>query len=564
MTSTHRSPAHRRRARALLALVCSASAALAGCGVAGQPDAVVAGAASRPNAVRVSDVGIHQIRHVVMIVQENRSFDSYFGTYTGADGLPAGDGHFTVCLPDPATGGCDRPFHDPSLVNGGGPHGQDAVVANIDGGDMDGFVRESETVGSRGCGGFAGVCSSLAPSDVMGYHDAREIPNYWAYAGNFVLDDHMFQSDASWSLPAHLYEISGWSARCSVPGDAATCVNDDELGGYQTSDIIGVGARGRQAAKRVAQLLRTARRRLRTCRYVRVTVPPVSGSPIGMSTRYRQAVARCRRRVKDELAERRAAISRQVSTTYNYAWTDITYLLHKDGVSWGYFITPGGEPDCAGGNANCASSPFSVGTPDIWNPLPSFTDVHADGQLRNIQAVTHFLADARTGALPEVSWIVPDQRHSDHPPANIANGQAYVTNLINTIMQGPDWDSTAIFLVWDDWGGFYDHVLPPVADENGYGFRVPSLVISPYARRGFIDHQTLSFDAINKFIEDDFLGGQHLDPATDGRPDPRPDLRENNPQLGDFTADFDFDQAPLPPLILPLHPAPGPASKPGG
>jgi len=131
-------------------------------------------------------------------------------------------------------------------------------------------------------------------------------------------------------------------------------------------------------------------------------------------------------------------------------------------------------------------------------------------------------------------------------------------------MEGPDWDSTAIFLVWDDWGGFYDHVLPPVADENGYGFRVPSLVISPYARSGFIDHQTLSFDAINKFIEDDFLGGQRLDPATDGRPDPRPDVREDNPQLGDFTADFDFDQPPLPPLILPLHPSPGPASKPGG
>jgi phospholipase C len=268
--------------------------------------------------------------------------------------------------------------------------------------------------------------------------------------------------------------------------------------------------------------------------------------------------------VKDELAKRRATISRQVSTTYNYAWTDITYLLHKDGVSWGYFVTPGGEPDCAGGDANCVSSPFSVGSPDIWNPLPSFTDVQQDGQLGNIQGVSRFLRDARAGALPEVSWVVPDQRHSDHPPANIANGQAYVTNLINTIMAGPDWASTAIFLVWDDWGGFYDHVPPPVVDENGYGFRVPSLVISPYARRGFIDHQTLSFDAINKFIEDDFLGGQRLDPATDGRPDPRPDVREDNPQLGDFTADFNFDQPPSPPLILPLYPAPGPASKPGG
>ena len=103
-----------------------------------------------------------------------------------------------------------------------------------------------------------------------------------------------------------------------------------------------------------------------------------------------------------------------------------------------------------------------------------------------------------------------------------------------------------------------------MADQNGYGFRVPSLVISPYARRGFIDHQTLSFDAINKFIEDDFLDGQRLDPATDGRPDPRPDVREDNVQLGDFTADFDFDQTPLPPLILPLHPRRGRRRNPGG
>jgi len=559
------------------------SIALAGCGVAGHPHPGPAPSTFTPSAARPSDLAIHKIRHIVMIVQENRSFDSYFGTYPGADGIPAIDGHFTVCLPDPLTGGCDRPFHDPSLVNGGGPHGEDSVIDDVDGGKMDGFVRESESPGGRGCGGFAGVCSSFAPSDVMGYHDAREIPNYWTYAENFVLDDHMFQSDASWSLPAHLYEVSGWSAHCSVPGDAASCVNDDELGGYQTSDIIGVGTRGRRAAKRVRQLLRTARRRLRMCRYAQAPVStggggttssPGSGSggtsgspgtgPTGSSARYPQAVSQCRRHVRNQLAKLRATVSRQVSTTYNYAWTDITYLLHKYGVSWGYFITPGGEPDCVGGNANCASSPFSVGTPDIWNPLPSFTDVHQDDQLGNIQDASHFLRDARTGTLPNVSWIVPDQQHSDHPPANIATGQAYVTNLINTVMEGPDWGSTAIFLVWDDWGGFYDHVLPPVVDQNGYGFRVPSLVISPYARHGFIDHQTLSFDAINKFIEDDFLDSQRLDPATDGRPDPRPDVRENSDQLGDLTDDFDFDQTPQPPLILPLYPPPGPPSVPGG
>ena len=121
-------------------------------------------------------------------------------------------------------------------------------------------------------------------------------------------------------------------------------------------------------------------------------------------------------------------------------------------------------------------------------------------------------------------------------------------------MNGPDWSSTAIFLAWDDWGGFYDHVAPPSVDQNGYGLRVPGLVISPYAKKGYVDHQTLSFDAYDKFIEDDFLHGQRLDPATDGRPDPRPDVRENASVLGDLTSDFDFTQPPRKPTPLPVHP----------
>jgi phospholipase C len=129
-------------------------------------------------------------------------------------------------------------------------------------------------------------------------------------------------------------------------------------------------------------------------------------------------------------------------------------------------------------------------------------------------------------------------------------------------MKGPDWDSTAILLGWDDWGGFYDHVKPPSVDENGYGLRVPGMVISPYAKSGYIDHQTLSFDAYDKFIEDLFLQGRRLDPATDGRPDPRPDVRENAARLGDLMTDFDFAQSPKAPLPLPLHPGPGPASTP--
>ena len=121
-------------------------------------------------------------------------------------------------------------------------------------------------------------------------------------------------------------------------------------------------------------------------------------------------------------------------------------------------------------------------------------------------------------------------------------------------MRSPDWDSTAIFLAWDDWGGFYDHVVPPTVDENGSGLRVPGITISPYAKRGYIDHQTLSFDAYDKFIEDDFLSGQRIDPRTDGRPDPRPDAREDAPQLGNLVNDFNFNRPPRSPLLLPPRP----------
>ena len=216
----------------------------------------------------------------------------------------------------------------------------------------------------------------------------------------------------------------------------------------------------------------------------------------------------------------------------------------------------GTEPDCENDAAmSCAPVQQGPKTFGEWNPLPAYTDVHQDGQLGNIQSVSNFFAAARNGTLPAVSWVVPSGPISEHPGWKVSAGQTYVTGLINAIMRSPDWDSTAIFLSWDDWGGFYDHV----AAARGRRQRLradgcPGLVISPYAKQGYIDHQVLSHDAYVKFIEDDFLGGQRLDPATDGRPDPRPDVRENAPQLGDLSSDFDFTQPPRPPVILPVCP----------
>jgi phospholipase C len=448
--------------------------------------ALVAASASRSSSHSAEPNGIEKIRHVVIVMQENRSFDSYFGTYPGADGIPMKDGVPTVCVTDPATGTCVRPYHDSANRNSGGPHDHVDAIRDIAGGKMDGFIRSARTGREIACAAEidAPGCS-LTPKapDVMGYHDWHEIPNYWDYARHFVLQDHLFESDTSWSLPSHLYLVSGWSARCTVPGDAMSC----------------------RAA---------------------VQAP---GSPPGDPQNTTGALP-------------------------DYAWTDLTYLLHKFHVSWGYYVAGGDQPDCEDAEMFCAPVPQSAKTPGIWNPLPYFDTVRRDEQLGNIRPLRDFYGQARDGTLLEVSWITPAQAVSEHPPAPVTAGQSYVTGLINTIMRSPDWDSTAIFLAWDDWGGFYDHVRPPSVDAQGYGLRVPGLVISPYARQGYVDHQTLSFDAYLKFIEDDFLGGARLDPRRDGRPDPRPDVREDAPILGDLARDFDFSQPPRPPLLLRLHP----------
>ena len=410
------------------------------------------------------------VQHVVIIMQENRSFDSYFGTYPGAEGIPAG-----VCVPDAQAGGCITPYHSSDPVDTDAVHSAEAAVADVDGGKMDGFVNQGYSTNT--------IIGSTNPHGVMAYHDARDIPNYWSYAQNFTLQDHMFEPNASWSLPAHLFLVSQWSADCTDPNNPASCTND--IGTYS----------------------------------------PGHTSPNAI-----------------------------------HAWTDITYLLHKQKVSWGYYVFPGQQPDTDDGEVGTSPHALSPTTIGIWNPLPNFTDVQQDGEVGNVQPVTNFTQQAQAGTLPAVSWVMPSLALSEHAPASIADGQAYVTGLINAVMSGPDWDSTVIFLAWDDWGGLYDHVPPPTVDQNGYGLRVPALVISPYARAGYVDKQILSFDAYDKFIEDVFLNGQRLDPATDGRPDPRPTVRESVPILGDLLNDFDFSRTPSPPLILPLAPPPGPAS----
>jgi phospholipase C len=442
------------------------------------------------------------IRHVIIIMQENRSFDQYFGTYPGADGIPA-----DACIPfkpsQPSLG-CLMPFHSQLDVNAGGPHRAIDAQADLDNGITrarnDGFLAsQSNASHNIGClrGNNDPNCATsllgVLTHDAVSYHTDAEIPNYWAYAEHFVLQDHMFEPERSWSLPSHMGLTSLWAAVCTNPASAGSCVTS-----------------------------------------------------------------------VDPALPNRSTV---------YPWASLFQLLDIHGVSWKYYLAQGTEPDCEDGEMTCAPQIQNSAVPSIWNLAPLYAYVQAQGPAyasTHVPDVSKFLADLRAGTLPQVSWVIPSGVYSEHPPAGVTAGMEYVTSLINAVMQSHAWDSTAIFLTWDDWGGFYDHVAPPLADRNtsrtpaqGYGLRVPGLLISPWAKAGTIDHALYSFDSYATFIENEFMGGARLNPAALGNPDSRPDERDaltvvlgaKGAQLavGQLESEFDFTQKPLPPLILPTH-----------
>ena len=434
-----------------------------------------------PAVAQTIPPGLEKIEHLIFIVQENRSFDHYFGTFPGADGLPVVRGKHVACVPDPVLGHRSCTYHTRNLDQIGGPHNHTASTTSVDGGRMDGFIRALPRTQrwcldrtAAECRPFVGP--NLQP-DVMSWHDDREIPNYWRYAEEFVLQDAMFAPADSWTLPTHLFLVSGWSAYCTDPNDPMSCSSNLDLREDEQRHTYGE-------------------------------------RPL-------------------------------------YAWTDITWLLHRHDVSWGYYV---GSASCSFGTP-CGEPPSRNGkTPAAKNPLPGFRTILETKQQDRIQRHEDFYRQVSNGRLPSVSWVVPGQNVSEHPGSkkDIGRGMAHVTRLINAVGRSDLWESSAIFVTWDDWGGFYDHAVPPIVDRNGWGIRVPAFLVSPYARQGFIDHQPLSFDAYLKLIEDRFLGGLRLDPrgGIAQRPDSRPTVREEVALLGDLTLEFDFTQTPRRPLLL--------------
>jgi phospholipase C len=168
-------------------------------------------------------------------------------------------------------------------------------------------------------------------------------------------------------------------------------------------------------------------------------------------------------------------------------------------------------------------------------PLRMIRHVRFSGMWRNVVSDERFLADLRSGDLPAVSWLTPTIGLSDHPPESICEGENWLVEQLNALGRSEYWDSTAVVLTWDDFGGFYDHVPPPHVDIYGLGPRVPAIVISPYARRGVVDHDLMEFSSVLRFIERLFR---------------LPALTEHDRRADDMMDAFDFTRKPRPPLIL--------------
>jgi phospholipase C len=376
--------------------------------------------------------GFSNIQHIVFIIKENRSFNNYFGLFPGALGASS-------CK---VSNGSTIPLgHTPDRVRDMGHNWSDAVTA-IDGGKMDKF----DLVALGNVDGDYMSCSQLQETD---------IPNYWSYAKNFVLADHMFSSLKGPSFPNHLYTVAA--------------DDDDGVISNPSNPNQEAGSWGCDAPEgTVVQVMNTE----------------------GQITNE----APC------------------------FTATTLADLLESAGISWAYYAPAEGESGY------------------IWSTLDSFSQIrNSDLWTEHVLPYTQFETDAAAGNLPAVSWVVQDGDQSDHPPASSCDGENFTVGQLNALMQGPEWDSTAVFLTWDDFGGFYDPVPPPTIDFYGLGPRIPLMIISPYAKPAFISHTQYELSSVLKTIEERFSL-----PSLNGR-----DITAN-----DTLDSFDFSQKPLAPLVL--------------
>ena len=340
-------------------------------------------AAAVPTAAAADPTPASPIRHLVVLLQEDRSFDSYFGTFPGADGIPA-----SVCMPLelPNDTPCQQPFHLSAPRTAGLQHGSVAAQAGYNAGAMNGFGTAQRPAQA---------------AQVMGYYDGTDLPLYWNLATDYVLADRFFAS---------------------------------ALGGTVTNHVFAIAGR-----------------------------PVPSGRmPAG-----------------------------------GWDYPTIFDRLQQAGVSWKYYVrnyqatvTYRTQRTATGGASQVARVPLLA--------MGRYVD---DPNLRShIVDESQYFADLNAGTLPAVSFIVASGA-TEQAPSNIGLGERHAGSLILALMRSTTWQSSLFVLSWDDWGGWYDHVPPPQVDADGYGFRVPTILISPYAPPGRIDSTVYDFTSILRFIE---------------------------------------------------------------
>jgi phospholipase C len=365
------------------------------------------------------------IEHFIVLMQENHTFDNYFGTYPGAEGIPEG-----TCMPvdpfDNRNTECVEPFHIGDRPIDDLDHSESTFGLQYNKGLMNGFVYALNQRNQNG---------ALA----MGYYDDRDLPYYWNLVDEYVLFDHMFSSDHGGSFANHMFWVSG------------------QQGGSRLSE-----------------------------------------------------------------------------EGYDHVQT-IFDRLEERGISWKFYVQnydPGinyrTSEQISGNRASQV----------IWVPILNMARFLDDPELSShIVDLSEYYKDLENGTLPAVAYIAPAGA-SEHPPGSIRSGQKFVKGLIQALMRSSSWDSSAFMVMYDDWGGWYDHVVPPQVDKFGYGMRVPAFMVSAYAKRGHIEKTVLDFTSVMKFIEENW----DLEPLA------KRDAKANN-----FLTAFNFSAPPREPVFIPFE-----------
>ena len=385
-----------------------------------------------------SSSGCIPIQHVVIVMQENRSFDNLFAGFPGADAPKYGTMH----------DGKRVTLQPIGLNTVDVDHSYGAAVQDYDGGKMDGF-DQNWTGYSKAAGRFA-----------YSYVRHDEIQPYWDMASHYTLADHMFPTELGPSWTAHIDIIAG------------------------TTNI-------------------TRNRAL-------VDFP--SSSPW-------------------DCYAPKGTVSSLIDSNGNYLYNagpfpcftqfrTMADTLDAAGVSWRYYA-PAIYGDIGG----------------IWSPFGAIKKIRYGPDWNNvINPPAQFLTDVAYGNLAAVTWVTPEWNYSDHAGGGATYGPSWVAAVVNAIGQSQFWDNTAIVVLWDDWGGFYDNVPPPQLDFKGLGLRVPCIIISPYAKRHYVSHTQYEFGSVLRFVEQVFKLPA-LGPKSRGYSDAR---------AASIIDSFDFTQHPTP------------------